>query len=624
MPNGYMVIGTKFQPFSYDEMLKPLAAYTNEYNAQEAAYGELANQAAQWEKLKNSQIDQDTYNQYREYADALQSAANALSSDGLKPGGRKALQGVRKRYIEQIAPIEEAYKRRGEIAQLQEKQAASDPTALFNRRAQEVALKELISNPEMSIASTSGAYLEKSAAQAANALSKQMRDDPKHWKSILGNQYYESRLRSGYTAKEIQDAISGSPTAPRELVDVMGQVIQPIANWDNKEALRSAVNYIGRGMWNAIGEDKYQTVQNQAYMDPLQSLKYKAALGATGDSQRTELPMEPGTTILQPIDSKYTDAVNYKSTGAHSKQYLDDLKKRDEISSKLDEFRKENPDAEKYVRWNRAHQTKDLNILQAVGAANNPNPYPKGSAGAYKVMSLMKDLDKVNSRIQNYDKGLQDYDAYLTEKYGNTTTGYAIESTLSGMVDPHYKMNLPEESLRNIVSSFNSNNVTELKPSGKEISVDQNTITSIQDALVKRTANLVNTSNGVKIRMGDKLYDYKGGSQNYRDLSASSKDLTEFMTDWRKSTNTNPKQISEDIVIQNKLVDGQIVKEIIDTNTGRILQITGEQFSKNPKIYNKLLEQITAGKSVKLAEEYLNIASSTGTNDNLFRPGYYE
>ncbi|MBO5424868.1 MAG: hypothetical protein J6A25_05080, partial [Lachnospiraceae bacterium] len=105
MPNGYMVVNSRFKPFSYEEMLRPIAAYTDEYNAQEAAYGELANQAAQWERLKNSQIDQDTYQQYRSYADELQKAADALASEGLKPGGRKALQEVRRRYTENIVPI---------------------------------------------------------------------------------------------------------------------------------------------------------------------------------------------------------------------------------------------------------------------------------------------------------------------------------------------------------------------------------------------------------------------------------------------------------------------------------------------------------------------------------------
>ena len=262
MPNGYMVVNSRFKPFSYEEMLRPIAAYTDEYNAQEAAYGELANQAAQWERLKNSQIDQDTYQQYRSYADELQKAADALASEGLKPGGRKALQEVRRRYTENIVPIEQAYQRRAELSKLQKEMRAKDPTTLIERGAEEIALSELIANPELSPATYSGAYLENSARQAASALSKEMRDDPRKWRSILGGQYYETRMRTGYTAKEIQDAISGSDTAPRELRMVIDQVMQPISGWGNEEAISNARNYTARGLWNAIGEEKYQMAEN--------------------------------------------------------------------------------------------------------------------------------------------------------------------------------------------------------------------------------------------------------------------------------------------------------------------------------------------------------------------------
>lgn len=262
MPNGYMVVNSRFKPFSYEEMLRPIAAYTDEYNAQEAAYGELANQAAQWERLKNSQIDQDTYQQYRSYADELQKAADALASEGLKPGGRKALQEVRRRYTENIVPIEQAYQRRAELSKLQKEMRAKDPTTLVERGAEEIALSELIANPELSPATYSGAYLENSARQAASALSKEMRDDPRKWRSILGGQYYETRMRTGYTAKEIQDAISGSDTAPRELRMVIDQVMQPISGWGNEEAISNARNYTARGLWNAIGEEKYQMAEN--------------------------------------------------------------------------------------------------------------------------------------------------------------------------------------------------------------------------------------------------------------------------------------------------------------------------------------------------------------------------
>lgn len=284
MARGFMVINSRFKPFSYEEMLRPIAAYTDEYNTQEAAYGELANNAAQWEKLADSELDRDAYQRYKDYANSLQQAADALASNGLQANSRQALQDVRRRYTEEIAPIEQAYQKRGELSKMQREMMAKDPTTLFERRADNIALKELIANPELSPSTYSGAYLEKSAAQAASALSKQMREDPRKWRSILGNQYYETRMRTGYTADEIQRAVNGDPSAPSELVQVVSQVIQPIQNWQNEGALQDALNYTTRGMWNAIGEERYQNLRNEAYLNPLELARLRASQGADSSS----------------------------------------------------------------------------------------------------------------------------------------------------------------------------------------------------------------------------------------------------------------------------------------------------------------------------------------------------
>lgn len=280
MARGFMTINSRFKPFSYEEMLRPIAAYTDEYNAQEAAYGEFADKTAQWERLANSPIDQDVYNQYKEYAGSVQSAADLLASKGLTPGSRKALLNVRRRYNQEIVPIEQAHQKRAELGKMQAEMRAKDPTTLIEKSADQIALSKFMSNPEYTPATYSGAYLERSAAQAAQALSKEMRDDPRKWRSILGGQYYEARIRSGYRADEIQKAIMGDSSAPKELRDVLSQVMAPIMGWQNPDAINQAASYTARGLWNAIGEDKYQNLQNQGYL-----LNLKASLaGGNGSS----------------------------------------------------------------------------------------------------------------------------------------------------------------------------------------------------------------------------------------------------------------------------------------------------------------------------------------------------
>ena len=59
-----------------------------------------------WEKLKDSEIDRDVYQQYKAYSDALKSSSDELAQFGLTPSSRRAMLDMRARYSQDIAPIE--------------------------------------------------------------------------------------------------------------------------------------------------------------------------------------------------------------------------------------------------------------------------------------------------------------------------------------------------------------------------------------------------------------------------------------------------------------------------------------------------------------------------------------
>lgn len=260
MARGFTVIGSKFNPLSYEEMVKPLAAYTEEYNAQEAAYNDLASKAAELERLQASPIDQDVYKQYRDYSTNLANLADQLATEGLKPGSRRNILNANKAYKEQIVPIEQALAARANLDKFQAEMLAKDPTLLIDKQASEVPLSQLIATPEFRPYSYSGKDLEVSAAQAANALSKQMRDNPRKWQSIYGNQYVEARSTTGYTAQEINDALQGG--GPTELRAVIQEAMAPLKYFTNEEAIAKGKNRVALGMQNAIGEEKYQVLEN--------------------------------------------------------------------------------------------------------------------------------------------------------------------------------------------------------------------------------------------------------------------------------------------------------------------------------------------------------------------------
>ena len=133
---AYIVIDSKFKPFNYDELVKPVQEATEAHIALEDKYSTMAEQANVWENIIDKNLDPVLYDQYKQYADALDASAEQLAKEGLTPGSRKSLMEMRKRYSKDIVPIDTAYKRKQE--EIKRQQDISDKTGgkvVFSRTA---------------------------------------------------------------------------------------------------------------------------------------------------------------------------------------------------------------------------------------------------------------------------------------------------------------------------------------------------------------------------------------------------------------------------------------------------------------------------------------------------------
>ena len=270
--NYGLVIDSKFKARSFDDLIKPLAMYTQEYNALEQGINELDTKASIWEKMANEQTDEKAYSMYKNYADDLRSAADQLASQGLSKMSRPALMALKSRYSKEIVPIEQAYTARQKQAEQQQQALLQDPTLLLSRRAATTSLDDYIENPQLAYESYSGKLLTAQAATAAQALAKQMRDNPRKWRDILHGAYYETLMQKGFTSQDVLEAIQRSPQAKQELLKIMDDVVgsSKIATWNDKDALRRAYEYAGQGLWSGVGETQYQMIQNPDHLNPLQ------------------------------------------------------------------------------------------------------------------------------------------------------------------------------------------------------------------------------------------------------------------------------------------------------------------------------------------------------------------
>lgn len=299
MANFSFVSGAKFRPFSYQEMLQPLQAYTQEYNTIQEGMGELGTKADVFDKMANEQTDPQAYAMYKQYSNDLAKQAESLAKQGLTPASRQGLIDMKRRYSSEIIPIEQAYKRRQELVDEQRKLQAQDSTLLFDRPASTLSLDELISNPALSPQSYSGALLSKQVGTAAQNLAKEVRENPRKWRTILGNQYYETIMQKGFRPEEIMQAVQNNSEASPILQGIVEDAVgsSGIKNWNDENILNRAYDYARQGLWNAVGETQYQTLSNKAYDYAMQERLAAIKKGKTEGTQSKVFRAVPKTKV---------------------------------------------------------------------------------------------------------------------------------------------------------------------------------------------------------------------------------------------------------------------------------------------------------------------------------------
>lgn len=315
MAANYIVINSKFKPFSYAEMLQPVQMATLAHQEVENEYAELATKANVWDEMANEQTDPYAYKMYKTYSNDLEEQAGQLAREGLTPASRQNMLRMKQRYSSDIVPIEQAYKRRQELIDEQRKLLAQDNTLMFDRNASMLSLDDLIKNPQLTYQSYSGATLAKQVGTAAQNLAKEMRDNPRKWRTILGNQYFETIMQKGYRPEEIIQVLQNDPNASSVLKgiveDAMGS--SNIASWGDASTLNRAYEYARQGLWNAVGETQYQIQSNKNYDYAMQGQlaknKEERARAAKEKEERARLYYRavPKTTVNGDIE---TDKLN--------------------------------------------------------------------------------------------------------------------------------------------------------------------------------------------------------------------------------------------------------------------------------------------------------------------------
>ena len=127
-----LVVNTKYQAPSYQELAEPLIQMTQAQRAMETAYESLGDKTQSWANKLNPTLDQNAIEAIQNYNKGLASSADLLMSKGLNNGSYKDILNLKRDYNSIIAPLQEKFDFRAKQAEQQRLLAAQNPTMLFN------------------------------------------------------------------------------------------------------------------------------------------------------------------------------------------------------------------------------------------------------------------------------------------------------------------------------------------------------------------------------------------------------------------------------------------------------------------------------------------------------------
>ena len=262
-----IVIGAKYNPYSFEDMLKPLAMAQQEYNTVQEGLSALTDSSNQFSRyLEGTQAGE----RVKQYNQAIDAAVTDMAKNGLRKTNRDTLLGLKRQYNNDIAKINQSAAQLDTLykgvqqAQLKA-QASGDRLFVANMPT----VDDIMLNPTATPIMVSAAGLEQQGMLAAKALVEQ--SDAKPQIEALGEMYNNIVSRQGFNSAEAQKFLRDASTIP-----ALAQSIQQIESLYGVQNLgrdsAAARQAIIQGMFNGLSQKTTNNVQqNPEYMLNLQT-----------------------------------------------------------------------------------------------------------------------------------------------------------------------------------------------------------------------------------------------------------------------------------------------------------------------------------------------------------------
>ena len=282
MPNYNITIDSKFDPYSFEDYLKPAMLMQEQHNQAADAYANyLAQSAGMEEALAANPNDIDLLNQYNTYRQTLNNLADDLSKNGISRTTRRGAYQAKAEYGD-IAKMQEAIKTRDELLRERRGLRIQDPSLIFSNEDSDYSIKNVMAGK------TNYDALSK------NVIMKDVEDRAKNWaksamihmqqNDIIDPQsikygYIFRKILNGATPQEIVGAINSGKiegvNSDDPIVDELKSIVDSSVDkyisagardangqsvWENRRGdIRDAA---AQGLWSALGDIDYSPIQD--------------------------------------------------------------------------------------------------------------------------------------------------------------------------------------------------------------------------------------------------------------------------------------------------------------------------------------------------------------------------
>lgn len=237
-----------FNPFSYEDLIAPLNEYEQAYGQMQDAMLAAGEEANQYKQL----IDTDEYASdiLRGYNDALAEMSGKLSSEGLKTINRNSLLNLRRRYNNEVKPINDAAKTLAGLQDMYRQAYAKDNTLM---RGAMPSIRDLVENPGAMPQMVSGVQLYNQGAAASKSASlRNFKETPLGSRIIRG--YMEQVQERGYSQDVVNAFMQDASQIPELAAEIAN--IQQMYNTAGLQNPTQANRFIMQGILDGIQYDR--------------------------------------------------------------------------------------------------------------------------------------------------------------------------------------------------------------------------------------------------------------------------------------------------------------------------------------------------------------------------------